>query len=76
MAQSANSYPAACGKVQTRFEPSHLANAYLADAYVRLVPVVWRLLPRSPGGPAFGMVAPEIVGGERQEHEEEVRQCR
>jgi hypothetical protein len=75
MAQRTNSHPAPCGKVQTRFEPSHLANACLADAYTRLVPVVWRLLPRSPRCPAPGTVAPEIVGRARHEHEEEVRQC-
>ncbi len=35
--------------VRTRFEPSHLAQACLEDAYLRLVPVRRRTRPPLPG---------------------------
>jgi hypothetical protein len=76
MAQRTHSHPAPWGQVQTRFEPGHLASACLADAYLRLVPVVWRPLSRAPHGHPPSTVAPEIAGRERSAHLEEGRQCR
>jgi hypothetical protein len=72
MAKRTHSHPVPWGKIQTRFEPSHLANGCLADAYLRLVPVVWRPLRSSTPG----LVAPTAVSRERQQQHEEGRQCR
>jgi hypothetical protein len=40
-------------EVYTRFEPSRLAEAYLSDAYARLVPLVRRQVRMSPSTQAF-----------------------
>jgi hypothetical protein len=56
MADRSEATSASC-EVHTRFEPSRLAAACLADAYVRLVPVVrWPLVqPQRPEIPGDGV---------------------
>jgi hypothetical protein len=65
-------------EVHTRFEPSHLAEVCLADAYARLVPPVRRQVGTSPGARAFGLdqrsSLRETWAG-REEGREEGRQC-
>jgi hypothetical protein len=75
MAQHTHPHPAPCGKVQIRFEPGHLASACLADAYLRLAPVAWRPLSRSPRGHTPCAITPEIADRQWYEHAEEARQC-
>lgn len=61
-------------EVHTRFEPSRLADACLADAYARLVPPVRRQVRSSPMTQAFGSDQRLFLRDTREVGEEE-RQC-